>query len=163
MGQVGDIYIKTEAFGQFHYSNDFDANQKLEIDGYISVGDMGWVDSEGYLFVTDRKKDMIISGGVNIFPVEIEEILFKAPFIADVAVFGAPDPEFGEQIVAAIQPVVSWTGNEAEVLTWLEGKLANFKHPKIISFHKTLPREDSGKIFKTRLRRPYWTKVNRSI
>ena len=163
MGQVGDIYIKTEAFGQFHYSNDFDSNQKLEIDGYISVGDMGWVDSEGYLFVTDRKKDMIISGGVNIFPVEIEEILFKAPFIADVAVFGAPDPEFGEQIVAAIQPVVSWTGNEAEVLTWLEGKLANFKHPKIISFHKTLPREDSGKIFKTRLRMPYWTKVNRSI
>ena len=163
MGQVGDIYIKTDAFGQFHYSNDVGSNQKLEIDDYISVGDMGWLDEDGYLFVTNRKKDMIISGGVNIFPAEIEEILFKAPFIADVAVFGAPDPEFGEQIVAAIQPVESWTENETKIIEWLEGKIAHFKHPKIIKFHKKLPREDSGKIFKTRLRAPYWTKLDRSI
>ena len=163
MGQVGDIYIKTDAFGQFHYSNDVGSNQKLEIDDYISVGDMGWLDEDGYLFVTNRKKDMIISGGVNIFPAEIEEILFKAPFIADVAVFGAPAPAFGEQIVAAIQPVESWTENETEIIEWLEGKIAHFKHPKIIKFHKKLPREDSGKIFKTRLRAPYWTKLDRSI
>ncbi|MEM8755830.1 MAG: acyl-CoA synthase, partial [Pseudomonadota bacterium] len=131
--------------------------------GHFSVGDVGWMDEEGYLFITDRKKDMIITGGANVFPAEIEAVLIRAPFVRDVAVFGAPDPEFGEKIVAAIEPAEGWTPDAAEVSAWLEGKLAGFKRPRLIEFHEALPREDSGKIFKPRLRAPHWEGSGRAI
>jgi len=162
-GAVGDIFVRMPAFGQFHYTGDPNGDRRKDIDGHACVGDMGWLDKDGFLFITDRKKDMIISGGANIFPTEIEASLIAAPFITDVAVFGAPDPEFGERIVAAIQPAEGWVPNKAEIYTWLDNRLARFKHPKIIDFHQTLPREDSGKIFKPRLRKPYWDGTGRSI
>ncbi|MEM9047480.1 MAG: AMP-binding protein [Pseudomonadota bacterium] len=162
-GSVGEIYARMDAFGGFDYSNDPESRRQAERHGHFSVGDLGWCDAEGYLFITDRKKDMIISGGANIFPAEIEAILLRAPFIRDVAVFGAPDPEFGEKIVAAVEPATGWTPDEGAVLAFLDGKLARFKHPKIVDFHHALPREDSGKIFKPRLRAPYWEGTGRSI
>ncbi|MDQ2092946.1 AMP-binding protein [Rhodalgimonas zhirmunskyi] len=162
-GEVGEIHARLDAFGGFDYSNDPESRRTAEKHGHYSVGDLGWVDAEGFLFITDRKKDMIISGGANIFPAEIEAVLMKAPFIRDVAVFGAPHPEFGEQIVAAIEPAEGWDQNSAEVLAYLDGKLARFKHPRIIDFHPVLPREDSGKIFKQRLRQPYWEGAGRRI
>lgn len=162
-GETGIIHVRMDAFGGFDYSNDPDARRAAEIDGHISVGDMGYLDEEGFLFITDRKKDMIISGGANIFPAEIEAVLIAAPFIRDVAVFGAPDPEFGEKIVAAVQPAEGWTPDEAEVLAFLDGRLARMKHPRVIDFHDELPREDSGKIFKPRLRAPYWEGAGRKI
>ena len=87
----------------------------------------------------------------------------RAPFIRDVAVFGAPDPEFGEKIVAAVEPSQGWNPNAQEVLQFLDGKLARFKHPRVIDFHDALPREDSGKIFKARLREPYWRDSGRKV
>jgi long-chain acyl-CoA synthetase len=87
----------------------------------------------------------------------------RAPFVQDVAVFGAPDSEFGEQVVAAIQPTNWWKPNEEEVINFLVEKLARFKHPRIIDFHAALPREDSGKIFKPRLRDAYWKNSSRKI
>lgn len=162
-GEVGDIHVRMDVFGEFDYSNDPEGRQHSEIDSHVSVGDMGWLDEDGFLFITDRKKDMIISGGANIFPTEIEAVLIDAPFIQDVAVFGAPDPEFGEKIVAAVQAMPGWEANEAEMRDWLEGRLARFKHPRIIDFHDALPREDSGKIFKPRLRAPYWEGAGRLI
>ena len=162
-GEVGEIYARMDAFGGFDYSNDPDSRVAGEKHGHFSVGDLGWLDKDGYLFITDRKKDMIISGGANIFPAEIEAVLMRAPFIRDVAVFGAPDPEFGEQIVAAIEPSDGWTPNPDAVMEFLDGKLARFKHPRIVDFHEALPREDSGKIFKPRLRAPYWEGVDRKI
>lgn len=162
-GEVGEIYARMEVFGDFDYSNDAEGRKSAEKHGHISVGDLGWVDKDGYLFITDRKKDMIISGGANIFPAEIEAILMRAPFIRDVAVFGAPDPEFGEKIVAAIEPSSDWKPDAQEVLQFLDGKLARFKHPRVIDFHDGLPREDSGKIFKARLREPYWKDAGRKV
>ena len=162
-GEVGEIYARLDAFGGFDYSNDPDARADVEKHGHYSVGDLGWLDDDGYLFITDRKKDMIISGGANIFPAEIEGVLLRAPFIYDVAVFGAPDPEFGEQVVAAIQPTDGWEPNPRDVLEFLDGKLARFKFPRKIDFHKALPREDSGKVFKPRLREPYWRNETRQI
>ena len=162
-GKVGEIYARMDAFGGFDYSNDPDSRKAAEKHGHFSVGDLGWLDSDGFLFITDRKKDMIISGGANIFPAEIEAVLMRAPFIRDVAVFGAPHAEFGEQIVAAIEPSDDWVPNEVEVMTYLDGKLARFKQPRIIDFHAALPREDSGKIFKPRLRAPYWENAGRKI
>ena len=162
-GQTGEIYARMDAFGGFDYSNDPESRASAEKHGHFSVGDLGWVDEDGYLFITDRKKDMIISGGANIFPAEIEAVLMRAPFVRDVAVFGAPDPEFGERIVAAIEPAPGWTPDKAEVMAYLDGKLARFKQPRVIDFHDALPREDSGKIFKPRLRKPYWENSGRSI
>ncbi|MEQ6202413.1 AMP-binding protein [Sulfitobacter sp. HNIBRBA2951] len=162
-GEVGEIYARMDAFGGFDYSNDPESRQAAEKHGHFSVGDLGWLDEDGFLFITDRKKDMIISGGANIFPAEIEAVLMRAPFIRDVAVFGAPDPEFGEQVVAAIEPSADWVPDATQVAAFLEGKLAGFKHPRIIDFHDALPREDSGKIFKPRLRKPYWEAAGRNI
>ncbi len=162
-GETGEIHARMDAFGGFDYSNDPESRKAAEKHGHISVGDLGWLDDDGFLFITDRKKDMIISGGANIFPAEIEAVLMRAPFIRDVAVFGAPHPEFGEQIVAAVEPFEDWSPDSGEVLAFLEGKLARFKHPRIVDFHDTLPREDSGKIFKPRLRAPYWEGAGRKI
>ena len=124
---------------------------------------MGWLDIDEFFFITDRKKDMIISGRANISSTEIEASLMATPFIADVAVFGAPDPEFKERIVAAIQPAEKWAPNNAKIYAWLDNQLARFKHPKIIDFHQNLPRKDSGRIFKRRLRKPYWDRTGRRI
>ena len=162
-GEVGEIHARMEAFGGFDYTNDPESRTAAEKHGHASVGDLGWLDEDGYLFITDRKKDMIISGGANIFPVEIEAVILRAPFVRDVAVFGAPDPEFGEKIVAAVEPAEGWQPDAAELFAFLEGKLARFKHPRIIDFHDALPREDSGKIFKPRLREPYWAGMGRKI
>ncbi|MEQ6248694.1 AMP-binding protein [Sulfitobacter sp. HNIBRBA3233] len=162
-GEVGEIYARMDVFGGFDYSNDPESRRNAEKHGHFSVGDLGWLDAEGYLFITDRKKDMIISGGANIFPAEIEAVLMRASFIRDVAVFGAPDPEFGERIVAAVEPADGWKPDAQEVMAFLEGKLARFKMPRTIDFHDRLPREDSGKIFKPRLRAPYWEGVDRRI
>lgn len=162
-GESGEIHARMEAFGNFDYSNDPKSRTAGEKHGHFSVGDLGWLDKDGYLFITDRKKDMIISGGANIFPAEIEAVLMRAPFIRDVAVFGAPDPDFGEQIVAAVEPSKGWAPNAETVLDFLDGKLARFKYPRIIDFHESLPREDSGKIFKPRLRAQYWEGSGRKI
>ena len=162
-GEVGEIHARMDAFGGFDYSNDPESRLAAEKHGHVSVGDLGWLDEDGFLFITDRKKDMIISGGANIFPAEIEAVLMRAPFIRDVAVFGAPHPEFGEQIVAAVEPSEGWTPDAAEVMRFLDGKLARFKQPRIVDFHDALPREDSGKIFKPRLRAPYWEDAGRKI
>jgi long-chain acyl-CoA synthetase len=162
-GEVGEIHARMDAFGGFDYSNDPASRAAAEKHGHVSVGDLGWLDEDGFLFITDRKKDMIISGGANIFPAEIEAVLMRAPFIRDAAVFGAPDPEFGEQVVAAIEPSDGWVPDKAEVMAFLDGKLARFKQPRIVDFHDALPREDSGKIFKPRLRKPYWEGAGRKI
>ncbi|MGB0504748.1 MAG: AMP-binding protein [Pikeienuella sp.] len=160
-GEIGDIYIQFNHFGEFQYSNADD--EAMRARGHVGVGDMGWLDEDGYLFIADRKKDMIISGGANIFPAEIEAALIEAPFVADVAVFGAPDPEFGERIVAAIQPEPGSSPDDAAVKEWLGTRLARFKHPRIVEFHDALPRHDSGKIFKQRLRAPHWEGSGRKI
>ncbi len=162
-GAVGEIYARMDVFGDFDYSNDPDGRKKAEKHGHLSVGDLGWLDDDDYLFITDRKKDMIISGGANIFPAEIEAVLMRAPCVQDVAVFGAPDAEFGEQVVAAVQPVPGLPCDESVLRTFLDGKLARFKHPRIIDLHDALPREDSGKIFKARLREPYWKDAGRNV
>lgn len=161
--EVGEIHARMNAFGGFDYSNDAEGRLAAEKHGHFSVGDLGWLDEDGFLFITDRKKDMIISGGANIFPAEVEAILMQAPFIRDVAVFGAPDPDYGEQIVAAVEPSEGWVPDAQEIKQFLDGKLARFKQPRKIVFHDALPREDSGKIFKPRLRAPYWEGAGRKI
>jgi long-chain acyl-CoA synthetase len=162
-GQVGLIYARQPAYPDFTYNNDPQARHDIERDGLLSLGDMGFLDEDGYLFVCDRAADMVISGGVNIYPAEIEAALAMMPGVRDCAVFGIPDEEFGEALAAAVQPEPGSTMEESSVRGFLAEKLAGYKVPRLVTFHEELPREESGKIFKRRLRAPYWEKSGRKI
>lgn len=162
-GQAGSIYVYLPQFGDFTYSNT-DGDLKGQRYGqHATVGDIGYLDDEDFLFISDRKKDMIISGGANIFPAEIEAALIEMPEVFDCAVFGAPDPEFGEKVIAAVQCAPGATLSTEAVNAFLAPRIAKFKIPRIVDFHDELPREDSGKIFKQRLRAPYWEATGRRI
>ena len=139
------------------------ARAALERDGLWTVGDLGYVDADGYLYVADRKSDMVISGGVNIYPAEIESVLVGMPGIEDCAVFGIPDAEFGEALAAAVQPSNDKKLSDQQVKAFLRSRIAGYKVPKIVTFHDRLPREESGKIFKRLLREPYWRDAGRKI
>jgi long-chain acyl-CoA synthetase len=162
-GEIGLIYSRQPAYPDFAYSNDPAARAALERDGLWSVGDMGFLDAEGYLYIADRKSDMVISGGVNIYPAEIEAALMTLSGVADCAVFGIPDAEFGEALAAAVQTNSSASLSAQDVRDHLKQKIAGYKVPRVVTFHQTLPREDSGKIFKRLLREPYWRDACRRI
>jgi long-chain acyl-CoA synthetase len=162
-GQVGLIYARQPAFPEFTYNNNPKARATLERDGLFSLGDMGFLDEEGYLYVCDRASDMVISGGVNIYPAEIEATLVLMPGVRDCAVFGIPDEEFGEALAAAVQAEPGFVLDEAAVRDFLSSRIAGYKVPRLVTFHDELPREESGKIFKRRLRAPYWEKAGRRI
>ncbi|MBU3002903.1 AMP-binding protein [Paraglaciecola arctica] len=151
--QSGLIYVHLPMFGEFEYTNYDGESSAYKYENYVSVGDIGYLDNENYLFINDRQKDMIISGGANIFPLEIESVLVQMDEILDCAIFGMPDPEYGEKVVAAVQCHPTTNITLTQIHDFLEGKLARFKYPKTLEIHKKLPREDSGKIFKQKLRK----------
>ena len=154
--QPGEIFMRQAALPDFDYQGKAEARAEAGREGLISVGDVGYLDEDGYLFLCDRKRDMVISGGVNIYPAEIENTLIGMDGVRDCAVFGIPDEEFGERLCACIEPEPGAVVLAADVQTYLRERLANFKVPKDIQFHSALPREASGKIFKRKLRDPYW-------
>lgn len=159
-GTEGQIFFEpTEGMVPFEYHNDpektRDARNKH---GWSSLGDVGYQDEDGYLFLTDRKSFMIISGGVNIYPQEIENLLVTHPKVADAAVIGAPDPEMGEKVVAVIQPLDMAQAGEVladEIREYLAGQLSRVKMPRQIDFREALPRELTGKLYKRLLRDEY--------
>ncbi len=163
-GEVGEIFANPgENALPFTYHNHDDLRRQIDRDGYITNGDMGYLNEDGYLFITDRRRDMVISGGVNIYPAEIEGVLATCPGVFDCAVFGIPDSEFGEVLAAAVQlqPGASLTAEEARA--FLRERLAGYKVPRVVDFHAALPRESMGKVFKNQLREPYWRNEGRKI
>ncbi|GAA1583561.1 fatty-acid--CoA ligase FadD4 [Actinomadura kijaniata] len=157
-GSPGTIYMKM-AGTEFEYKGDREKTEKNRLKDHFTVGDIGYLTEDGFLFLSDRKADMIISGGANIYPAEIENEIVLHPKVADVAVFGIPDDEWGEQIKAVVEPAAGVDpGPElaAEILASLEGRLAKMKWPKTIDFIATMPREPNGKLLKRKLRDPYW-------
>ena len=162
-GTPGLIYIHQPAFSDFTYIGNPEARAKMERHGLKTMGDIGYLDDEGFLFIVDRQADMVISGGVNIYPVEIEGVLHGMPGVADCAVFGIPDDEFGESLAAAVQPLPGAALSADAVRAWLHERIAGYKVPKVVTFHDSLPREDTGKIFKRRLRDPYWAGRTRRV
>jgi long-chain acyl-CoA synthetase len=162
-GEIGLIYARQPAYPDFSYNNNPAAREALERDSLWTLGDMGYVDEDGYLFICDRASDMVISGGVNIYPAEIEAALHGMPGVHDCAVFGVPSEEFGEALAAAIQPEPGAKLDAASVQAWLAGRISGYKVPRLVELHDALPREDSGKIFKRKLRAPHWEKAGRRI
>ncbi|VIO80618.1 acyl-CoA synthetase [Bradyrhizobium ivorense] len=152
VGEPGEIFMRQTATSDFDYHGNAKARAEADRDGLISVGDVGYLDADGYLFLCDRKRDMVISGGVNIYPAEIENALIGMDGVRDCAVFGVPDPEYGERLFACIEPEAGAVLSAAAVQEFLRGKLANFKVPRDIQFMDALPREATGKIFKRKLR-----------
>jgi long-chain acyl-CoA synthetase len=162
-GGIGEIYSRIAGNPDFTYHNKPEKRAEIDRDGFITSGDVGYIDEDGYVFICDRKRDMVISGGVNIYPAEIEAVLHAVPGVHDCAVFGIPDAEFGEALMAVVEPQVGATLDVASVRAQLKASLADYKVPKHIEIATNLPREDSGKIFKRRLRDPYWEQAGRRI
>ena len=164
-GEIGTVYM---ALGnqEFEYHGDkkkTDANRRGR---FFTVGDVGYLDAEGFLFLRDRKIDMIISGGANIYPAEIEAVLLTHPKVGDAAVFGIPDEDWGEQVKAVIEPAPGVEAGAAladEIIVFCRDKLAKYKCPKSIDFVETLPRDPNGKLYKRKLRDPYWQGRERAI
>jgi long-chain acyl-CoA synthetase len=149
---IGKIYARQKLMPSFTYINRQRDRDALEHDSFLTVGDIGYLDSDGYLFVSDRRSDLVLSGGVNIYPAEIEAQLITMPGVSDCAVFGVPDAEFGQALVAVIQPGKETSLTAEQVRSFLAARLAGFKIPRTIVFRAQLPREDTGKIFKRKLR-----------
>ena len=159
----GDVYVRILDGADFTYHGDPEKRARCGRGNLISAGDIGFLDPDGFLFLCDRRNDMVISGGVNIYPAEIEAALHSHPGIADCAVFGIPDDEMGEALCAVISP--SSGGNETadSIKQYLRKHIAAYKVPKTIEFQQILPREDTRKIFKRKLRAPYWENRERKI
>jgi len=151
-GEVGQVYIRNAM--PFEYQGAPEKTAETWRGDMFSVGDMGYLDADGYLFLTDRKTHMIISGGANIYPAEVENVLYSHPAVADVAVIGVPDPEFGEQVKAIVERRGEVT--EDELIAFCRERIAHYKCPRSVDFVDVLPREPSGKIRKRELREPYW-------
>jgi long-chain acyl-CoA synthetase len=150
-GEVGTIYARP-AESSFRYHNDDDKTAAAHRGGYFTVGDAGYVDAEGYLYLTDRKSDMVISGGVNIYPREVEDALLRHPDVVDCAVLGVPDERWGEVLLAVVQRRVGATLDDDGVVGWVRDQLADYKRPRIVEFVDAVPRDPNGKVRKPKLR-----------
>ena len=161
-GEVGEILLSSPAAMHSYWKN-ADATAKTLVDGYIHTGDAGYQDEDGYLYIFDRVKDMIISGGENIYPIEVENALYHHADISDVAVIGIPDEKWGELVAAVVVVNAGCTPTESELIDYAKAQIASYKCPKKIIFTEELPRNASGKILKRELRKPFWESLERKI
>ena len=155
LGEPGELFVSTTlAMDGYHESTE--QLTELGDSGWKSVGDVAYLDDEGYVYICDRKKDMIISGGVNIYPAEIEAVLYRHPQVLDVAVFGIPDDEWGERVHAIVQAKAGEKIDLDELRAFAEQHLGGYKRPRAYELRDSLPRTDSGKLLKRVLRDEYW-------
>jgi long-chain acyl-CoA synthetase len=165
-GQVGRVFFSVPEAGGFEYFGDPEKTQAAYHGNRFTLGDRGYVDEDGYLFLTGRTSEVIISGGVNIYPAEIDAALLMHPAVADVAAIGVPNEEFGEEVKAV---VLLAEGREAspaleqELIAFCRENLAHFKCPRSVDFVQELPRNDAGKVLRRVVRKPYWDALGREI
>jgi long-chain acyl-CoA synthetase len=156
-GEPGELFVKRYDGVFDEYYKKPDATRQTRRGDWLSVGDVAWMDDEGFVYICDRVRDMVISGGVNIYPAEIEDVLHRHPDVEDVAVFGVPDDAWGERLHAAVQPRPGTTPSADALMAFARLHLAGYKVPREISFHTHFPRDTAGKLLKRVLREPYWS------
>lgn len=162
-GEVGEIQVRGPQIMLGYWNREDATREAIDDDGWFRTGDAGYLDADGYLYIHDRVKDMIVSGGENIYPAEIENALMSHPGVADVAVIGVPDDKWGESPKALVVAAAGVEVTADDVIAFARTKLAGFKIPKSVDFIETLPRNPSGKILKKDLRAPYWEGRERQV
>lgn len=160
---VGEIAIKSHCNMTGYWKQSEATAETIGPEGWLRTGDAGYLDEDGYLFIHDRVKDMIISGGENIYPAEVENAIFGMPGIADVAVIGVPDQKWGETVKALVVKSEGSSPSPEDVIEWAKSKIAGYKCPKSVDFIEALPRNASGKILRKDLREPYWEGQTRQV
>jgi acyl-CoA synthetase (AMP-forming)/AMP-acid ligase II len=156
VGEPGELFVRRYAGVFDEYYKKPEATRETQRGEWLSVGDVAWMDGDGFVYICDRKRDMIISGGVNIYPAEIEDVLHRHPAIADVAVFGVPDDDWGERVHAAVQLRPDSVASAEDLIAFARLHLAGYKAPREVSFHTAFPRDTAGKLVKRVLREPHW-------
>ncbi|MGH9080313.1 MAG: long-chain-fatty-acid--CoA ligase [Acidimicrobiales bacterium] len=167
VGEVGEVWTRSSQNMLGYWNREAETADVLSDDGWFRTGDAGWLDAEGYLFLHDRIKDMIVSGGENIYPAEVENALLAHPGVADAAVIGVPDDRWGETVKAIVVRSGDASGDDealaADVVAATRARLAHYKCPTSVDFVESLPRNPSGKVLKRQLRQPYWREGERNI
>jgi acyl-CoA synthetase (AMP-forming)/AMP-acid ligase II len=161
-GKIGNIVTRSDLVMKGYWRNP-EATAATIRNGWLDTGDMGYLDDNGYLFIMDRSKDMIISGGENIYPREIEEVLIRHPAVREVSVIGVPDAKWGEAIKAVVALVPGQRSTENELIAFCKEHIASYKKPKSVDFVENLPKNNYGKILKRELRAIYWKSKDRQV
>lgn len=161
-GETGEIVTRSDLVMKGYWRNPTATAETLR-GGWLHTGDMGYMDEQGYLFIMDRSKDMIISGGENIYPREIEEVLIRHPAVREVAVIGVPDPKWGEAIKAVVSIVQGRSVTAEELVAFCKDNIAGYKKPRSVDFADELPKNNYGKILKRELRAQYWGDRERKV
>jgi long-chain acyl-CoA synthetase len=162
-GQVGEIWIRSPQVMKGYWKMPDETAKSIDADGWFRTGDAGYVDADGYVYIHDRVKDMIVSGGENVYPAEVENVLMSHPGIADVAVIGVPDEKWGETPKAIVVRAAGVEVTEQEIIDFARERLAKFKCPTSVDWIDALPRNPSGKILKKDLREPFWVGRERRV
>lgn len=161
-GEVGEIVVAGTMVTRGYKKNP-DANRAAFHGRFLGIGDMGYMDKDGYIFIVDRKSDMIISGGMNIYPAEIEAVMIDHPQIAEVAVIGIPDEQWGESVKAIVRLAPGQEVSGEDIIAWCKGKMAGYRVPKSVDFVADFPRTATGKVQKSVLRQEYWKDAGRKV
>jgi acyl-CoA synthetase (AMP-forming)/AMP-acid ligase II len=162
-GEVGEIAIRSDANMTGYWKQQDATARTISPDGWLRTGDAGYLDADGFLYIHDRIKDMVISGGENIYPAEVENAIFGHPGVADVAVIGVPDAKWGEAVKAMVVRAPDADISEADIIAWARQRIAAYKAPRSVDFIDALPRNASGKILRRALREPYWRALDRRV
>lgn len=162
-GVVGEVWGRSPGLMAGYWNRPQETAEAITPDGWLRTGDAGYLDADGYLFLTDRIKDMIVTGGENVYPIEVEHVLAAHPLIDAVAVIGVPDPRWGEAVKAIVKPVAGAEPSAGDLIAWARASLAAYKCPKTVDFIDAMPRNASGKILKRVLKEAYWVGQDRRI
>ncbi len=160
-GEPGEFMVRNSWLAEYYKRPDATANSLH--DGFFSVGDVAYRDEEGYYYICDRQIDMVISGGVNIYPAEVEAVLHAHPAVMDAAVIGVPDEQWGESVKAVVQLRTGMNVSGGELIAFCDERLAGYKKPRSVDFVDELPRDAAGKLLKRKVREPYWAGMTRQV